>query len=150
MAPLVVITRSDLRDQLAGVLPDVVLVVNPAPDRGQLSSLLAGLEVLGSIEAALVTLVDLPLIQTTTVTSLLNAWHETHAALVRPVLQGHHGHPVIFGAPLLEALRSADLELGAKPVVHRFLAAAVSVPVTDRGTLEDIDTPDSYERLTSR
>lgn len=150
VAPIVVITRSDLRDQLARVLPDVVLVVNSSPDKGQLSSLLAGLDALASLEAALVTLVDLPLIQTTTVTSLLTAWHETHAPLVRPVHQGRHGHPVIFGAPLLDALRSADLELGAKPVVHRFLGDAVSVPVNDRGTLDDIDTPESFDRLTPR
>jgi molybdenum cofactor cytidylyltransferase len=148
VAPIVVITRSDLRDQLAGVLTDVVLVVNSSPDRGQLSSLLAGLDALGSLEAALVTLVDLPLIQTATVASLLAAWHATHAPLVRPLHQGRHGHPVIFGAALLDALRLADADLGAKPVVHRFLADAVSVPVDDRGTVEDIDTPEAYDCLT--
>ena len=150
VTPVVVITRPDLRDQLAGVLADVVLVVNPSPDRGQLSSLLAGLDALGSPEAALVALVDLPLVQPATVASLLAAWHETHAPLVRPLHQGRqHGHPVIFGAPLLAALRSADVDLGAKPVVHRFLADAVSVPVDDRGTVEDFDTPEAYDRLTS-
>jgi molybdenum cofactor cytidylyltransferase len=150
VAPIVVVTRSELRDQLARVLADVMLVVNPGPDRGQLSSLLAGLDALDNPEAALVTLVDLPLVQTATVASLLAAWHETHAPLVRPLPQGRHpGHPVIFGALLLEALRSADLDLGAKPVVHRFLADAVSVPVDDRGTLEDFDTPEAYDRLTT-
>jgi CTP:molybdopterin cytidylyltransferase MocA len=148
VAPIVVITRLDLRDQLAGVLPDVRLVVNPSPDGGQLSSLLAGLDALGSPEAALVTLVDLPLVQIATVASLLGAWHETRAPLVRPVHQGRHGHPVIFGASLLDALRSADVDLGARPVVHRFIAEAVSVPVDDRGTVQDFDTPESYDRLT--
>ena len=33
--------------------------------------------------------------------------------------------------------------LGAKPVVHRFLADAVSVPVDDPATVEDIDTPEA-------
>ena len=79
--------------------------------------------------------------------ALLAAWHQTHAPLVRPVYRGRHGHPVIFGAPLLDALRSADVELGAKPVVHRFLADAVSVPVDDPATVDDIDTPEAYERL---
>jgi CTP:molybdopterin cytidylyltransferase MocA len=55
---------------------------------------------------------------------------------------------VIFGAPLLDALRLGDPGLGAKPVVHRFLADAVSVPVDDGDTVEDIDTPESYDRLT--
>ncbi|MBK5298056.1 MAG: nucleotidyltransferase family protein [Vicinamibacteria bacterium] len=147
VAPLVVVTRAELLDELAGVLPGVALVVNPDPDRGQLSSLLAGLDALGTRDAALVTLVDLPLFQQSTVVSLLTAWHQTHAPLVRPLHQGRHGHPVIFGALLLDALRSADVDLGAKPVVYRFLADAVSVQVDDRGTVEDIDTPEAYDRL---
>ncbi len=147
VAPIVVVTRVELRDHLSDVLPGVALVVNPDPDRGQLWSLLAGLDALGTPDAALVTLVDLPLFQPSTVASLLTAWHQTRAPLVRPLYQGRHGHPVIFGAPLLEALRSADVDLGAKPVVYRFLADAVSVPVDDRGTVEDIDTPEAYNRL---
>lgn len=147
VSPLVLVTRAELRDQLAAVLPGVALVVNPDPDRGQLSSLLAGLEALGAPDAALVTLVDLPLFRPSTVTSLLTAWHQTHAPLVRPLHQGRHGHPAIFGAPLLEALRAADVQLGAKPVVHRFLSEAVSVSVDDCGTVDDIDTPEAYDRL---
>ena len=77
------------------------------------------------------TLVDLPLVRASTVASLLATWHQTHAPLVRPLYQGRHGHPVIFGAPVLDALRSADVGEGAKPVVHRFLSDAVSVPVDD-------------------
>jgi len=147
VSPIVVVTRAELLDSLADVLPGIALAVNRDPDRGQLSSLLAGLERLGAPEAALVTLVDLPLVHASTVISLLATWHQTRAPLVRPLCQGRHGHPVIFGAPLLDALRSADVDVGAKPVVHRFLADAVSVPVDDPATVEDIDTPEAYDRL---
>lgn len=149
VSPIVVVTRATLLGDMANVLPDITLVVNPEPDRGQLSSLLTGLDALGPRDAVLVTLVDLPLFRPSTVASLLSAWHRTHAPLVRPVHQGRHGHPVIFGAPLLDALRSANVELGAKPVMHRFLAEAVDVSVDDRGTVEDIDTPEAYARLES-
>ena len=67
-----------------------------------------------------------------------------------PPFRARHGHPVIFGLPLLDALRSADVVSGAKPVVHRFLADAVSVPVDDPAIVEDIDTPEEYERLGRR
>ena len=147
VSPLAVVTRAELVGDLTGVLPGINLVVNPDPDRGQLSSLQTGLEALGPRDAALVTLVDLPRFRPSTVASLLTAWHETHAPLVRPAHQGRHGHPVIFGAPLIDALRAANVELGAKPVVHRFLADAISVPVDDPGTVDDIDTPEAYERL---
>lgn len=148
VSPIVVVTRADLRDALAAGLPGIRLVVNPDPDRGQLSSLLAGLDVLGPCDAVLVTLVDLPLFQSSTVTSLLARWRDTRAPLVRPVHEGRNGHPAIFGRALLDALRVADIAAGAKPVMDRFLANAVSVPVDDPGTVEDIDTPDAYDRLT--
>jgi molybdenum cofactor cytidylyltransferase len=147
ISPIVVVTRAELLDSLALVLPAAELIVNPDPDRGQLSTLLTGLEALDAPAAALMTLVDLPLVHVTTVEALLATWHQTHAPLVRPVCRGRHGHPVIFGAPLLDALRSADVGAGAKPVVHRFLADSVTVPVDDPATIEDIDTPGEYERL---
>ncbi len=147
VSPIVVVTRAELLDSLAGVLSGTELVLNRHPERGQLSSLLAGLEALDAPEAAMMTLVDLPLVRASTVAALLATWHQTHAPLVRPLCGGRHGHPVIFGAPVLDALRSADVGEGAKPVVHRFLSNAVSVPVDDPATIEDIDTPEQYHRL---
>lgn len=150
VSPIVVVTRAALLGDLVNVLPGIMLVVNPEPDRGQLSSLLTGLGALGPREAVVMTLVDLPQFRSSTVASLLSAWHRTHAPLVRPVYQGRHGHPVIFGAPLVDALCVANVELGAKPVIRHFLAEAVDVPVDDRGTVEDIDTPEEFDRLESR
>ena len=147
VSPLVVVTRAELAGPIAAVLPGIALVVNPDPDRGQLSSLLLGLDALGTHDAVLVTLVDLPRFRPGTVAALLGAWRRTHAPLVRPVHDGRHGHPAIFGATLLHALRSADVSLGAKPVIQRFAAEAIGVPVDDPGTVDDIDTPEAYERL---
>ena len=94
VSPVVVVTRAELLDSLAAVVPGAELVANDDPDRGQLSSLLAGLETLGAPQAVLMTLVDLPLVHTSTVASLLASWHRTHAPLVRPSYQARHGHPV--------------------------------------------------------
>jgi len=147
VSPIVVVTRAELASPVAAVVPGTALVVNPDPDRGQLSSLLLGLDALGARDAVLVTLVDLPRFRLDTVAALIETWHRTHAPLVRPVHDGRHGHPAIFGAPLLHALHSADVALGAKPVIQRFAAEAVGVPVDDPGTVDDIDTPEAYERL---
>jgi molybdenum cofactor cytidylyltransferase len=146
VSPLVV-TRAELVESIKAVLPGTTLVVNPEPDRGQLSSLLLGLDALGPRDAVLVTLVDLPRFRPTTVAALISTWHRTHAPLVRPVHEGRHGHPAIFGEPLLRALRSADVSLGAKPVIQRFSAEAIEVAVDDPGTVDDIDTPEAYKRL---
>lgn len=145
--PVVLVTRASLAGALSEALPGVRVVVNPDPDRGQLSSLLAGLAALDAPDAVLMTLVDVPLVRPETVRAIVQAWHATHAPLVRPLHAGRHGHPVVFGAALLEALRSADPAHGAKPIVHRFVPVSVDVAVDDAGVLEDVDTPEAYARL---
>lgn len=145
--PIVLVTRAELAGALRTAAPGSTVVVNTDPDRGQLSSLLAGLAALDAPEAVLMTLVDVPLVRPETVRAIVDAWHRTHAPLVRPVHAGRHGHPVIFGAALLDALRHADLSLGARPVVRHFAPASVDVDVDDAGTIEDVDTPEAYARL---
>src|SRR4051794_40841033 len=56
-------------------LPETVqYVVNPEPDRGQLSSLQCGLAAVRKAPAILVTLVDVPLAGRTVVRALIDAW----------------------------------------------------------------------------
>ncbi len=127
----------------------VRVILNPDPDRGQLSSLLLGLDAADGqdTDAVLVTLVDVPTVSAATVRAIVAAWHRTHAPVVRPVSGTRHGHPVIFGREAFEKLRGADLSEGAKPVVRAFGARMCEVRVDDAGAFEDADTPDEYERL---
>lgn len=146
--PVVIVTRAELAGAIRAAAPHAGVVVNPHPERGQLSSLLAGLETLGEeVEGVLVALVDVPSVRRETVARLLEAWRRSRAPLVRPACGGRYGHPVIFGVPLLEALRGADLDEGARPVVRRFTPQAVTVEVDDPAVLLDVDTPSEYERL---
>ncbi len=145
--PVVVVGRPELEAPLGTLLPTTSVVINRAPERGQLSSLLAGLEALGRPAAALVTLVDLPLVRVDTVTALLDAFTCEGVPLVRPVTGGRRGHPIIVGGPIIDALATADLSAGAKPVIQAFSGLATDVAVDDPGTLEDVDTPEDYARL---
>ena len=145
--PVVIVSRPDLEQAIAAAIPGARLAVNAHPDRGQLSSLLVGLDALAPCEAAMMTLVDLPLVRVETVRSIVDAWRLTRAPLVRPVHNGRHGHPVIFGTSLLSALRQADASGGARPVVHAFAPEGVDVPVDDAGTVYDVDTPEEYGRM---
>ncbi len=124
-------------------------VLNPDPDRGQLSSLLIGLDAIDrpEVEAALITLVDVPLVSRATVQAVVEAWQRTHAPVVRPVAGDRHGHPVIFAREAFDLLRRADLATGPKPVVRGFGPRVYEVPVDDAGAFEDVDTPEEYERL---
>ncbi len=121
---------------------------NPDPSRGQLSSLLVGLDaaVTAGVRAALVTLIDVPFVAAPTVQAVMSAYEATGARIVRPARGTEHGHPVIFDASLFPELRRADPAGGAKTVVHAHAAEIVHVELQDDGAFADIDTREDYER----
>lgn len=141
---------------LSGASPDARIVLNPDPSRGQLSSLLCGLEAVDQpdVSAMLLTLVDIPLVEPGTVRALLDAYSRTRAPVVRPVRADpavgeaprRHGHPVILDRALFDPLRAADPAEGAKPVIRACESRAVAVPVAGPGAFVDIDTPEAYQR----
>lgn len=129
--------------------PRARVIEHPGWEQGQLSSLLAGLDAIDHplIEAALVTLVDVPLVRSSTVAAVIEAWRRTRAPIVRPANGDRHGHPVIFDRSIFADLRSADPNAGAKAVFALHRDRIVNVEVQDAGAFEDIDTPEDYQRL---
>ena len=124
-------------------------VGNPRHELGQLSSLLAGLNVADrpGVTGVLVTPVDAPRIAAGSVAALVQAFRESGAPVVRPVHEGRHGHPVIFSRAVFDALRSADFSVGAKAVVRAQGDRVMNVEIADPAVLDDIDTPADYENM---
>jgi len=122
-------------------------IVNTDPTRGQLSSLVTGLAAVDHprVVAALVTLVDVPLVSAAAVTALLARVPRSSCPILRATCGGRHGHPVIFKRELFDALRTADPSAGAKAVLRAH--AIEDVDVGDPGVIEDVDTPDDYRRV---
>jgi molybdenum cofactor cytidylyltransferase len=124
------------------------IVVNRNYDRGQLSSIVAGLAIVDrpGVAAALITLVDVPFVSAATVRTVLECYRRTHAPVVRPTSGTRHGHPLLIDRRLFDELRSADPASGAKPVVRAHASAAGDVPIADEGAYIDIDTEDEYRK----
>lgn len=120
---------------------------NAAYEQGQLSSLLAGLAVVDrpGVEAALVTLVDVPFVSVATVRAVVERYQETHAMVVRPTRGADHGHPLLIRRELFDVIRRADPTLGAKPLVRAYATGEGDVAIEDRGAFTDIDTEPEYE-----
>jgi molybdenum cofactor cytidylyltransferase len=125
------------------------IVRNPDPSRGQLSSLLAGMDAVTNprSEAVMMTLVDVPLVRVSTVIAVIDAWRGSRAPIVRPAIGDRHGHPVIFDAVVFDEIRRAPLDAGAKAVVRAHESEIVNVPVDDEGCVRDVDTPEDYDAL---
>jgi molybdenum cofactor cytidylyltransferase len=127
----------------------VRMVVNPAYESGQLSSLLAGLSAIDGpdVRAMLMTLVDVPAASASTIRRVVERYVETNAPIVRPVRGDEHGHPVLIDRRLFDELRRADPAVGAKPVIRAHVSPAGDVAVEDEGAFLDVDTPADYQRL---
>jgi molybdenum cofactor cytidylyltransferase len=126
-------------------------VVNAGYDRGQLSSLVAGLGAIDrpGVRAILMTLVDVPLFSASTVKAVVDRYRETGVPIVRPTSGTLHGHPMLIDRSLFAALRAADPAAGAKPIVRAHATPAGDLPIADEGAFLDIDTAEDYARVIS-
>lgn len=145
--PAVVVIRPAAGDIAAEILrAGATPVVNPAPDEGQLSSLLTGLTAIEDVApAVLVTLVDAPSIGPAAIASLLARVAASDAPILRATYRGRHGHPVVFRRSVFGALRGADPDMGAKAVLRAHTVE--DVDIDDPGVVDDIDTPEDYARV---
>jgi molybdenum cofactor cytidylyltransferase len=130
------------------------LIVNPDPDRGQFSSLKAGLqEVLSrGRDAAMITLVDRPPVRTGTIQTLEAAFEQAllhRKWAVVPEYQGKHGHPILAGREMMEAFLRAPDTSNAREVMHANQAMVEYIPVADPLIAIDVDTPEQYAALSA-
>ena len=136
-------------ESLVGLDLPVRVVMNPAYESGQLSSVLAGLRAIDrpGVNAMLFTLVDVPFGSSDTARAVLARYHETGAPIVRPVSRGRHGHPIVVDRSIFPLLRSADPGLGMKAIVRAHVSTSGDVEVDDEGAFIDVDTPEDYAKL---
>ncbi|MDX2151828.1 MAG: nucleotidyltransferase family protein [Bryobacteraceae bacterium] len=125
---------------------EAVVVVNPGPERGQLSSLQVGIRALpAETEAAVFTPVDYPDVRAETVARLVRAVADTPVAI--PEFEGRHGHPVAVRRQVLDEILALPVDAQARDVIRRYRSETRFVECGDPGTVNDIDWPADYERL---
>jgi molybdenum cofactor cytidylyltransferase len=128
--------------------PGVRAVVNTEPQRGMLSSILAGLAALDSegmaADPLLVCPADLPALRAGTVARLL-AVHRAAGGVVVPRQGNRRGHPLLISpgwqARIPELARH---EGGLRRLLELAAGAVRQVEVDDPGCVRDVDTPEDY------
>jgi molybdenum cofactor cytidylyltransferase len=134
------------------------VVINSDYQRGQTSSLQAGLRALESpdfeapveakVEAIILCLVDHPNVSPPTVRKLIASFEPPKSSVVIPTFQGRRGHPVLIGRALFAELRNLSPDQGANGVIQKHRDATQFVEVSDPGVLTDVDDPEAYRLLT--
>ena len=123
----------------------VVTVINPAPERGMFSSILAGMSELNEDESALILPADMPFVQPVTVARVL-ADHQTTGEAVVAAYRERRGHPLLLPVRAWRAVcahahaPSLKAALAAVGIEPRF------IDVDDPGVVQDVDERGDLER----
>lgn len=142
-APIVVVTGAQaIAEPLAATVVD-----NPSWPLGQLSSLQRGLAALADPSGVLVLTVDRPHLRPTTIVALVAAFRAEPECVWQPEHAGRRGHPLIWPAALLPALRVLPPDGDPRPLLREHAALRRGLPVDDPATLDNLDRPEDLARL---
>lgn len=152
LAGLVVVLGAEAaaaRAALVGLGGAVQTVQCDAYAEGQAASLRCGLSALpAAATAAVVLLVDQPLVGPAVVDRLIAAFEADPAALaVVPRHGGRRGNPALVAARLFDELRALEGDVGARGLLERHAAAVCWLDLDDPAVVLDADTPEAFERL---
>lgn len=144
-APIVVVTGAQaIAEPLAATL-----VHNATWPMGQLSSLQRGLAAIatGEPSGVLVLTVDRPHLRPTTIAALVAAFCAAPGCIWQPEHAGQRGHPLIWPATLLPALRALPPGGDPRPLLREHASSRRSLAVDDPATLDNLDRPEDLARL---
>jgi len=146
--PIVIVVGRD-GPQIQQALPGraVSFVENPDPEADMLSSVRCGLRALpASCEAVLVALGDQPGITHELVDDLIHAFRRTGRGIVVPAHEDRRGHPLLFAARFREELLTRYEGVGLRGLLEAHPDEILPVAVATARVLEDLDTPEDYQR----
>jgi len=116
---------------------------------GMGTSLAAGISSLpDSCEQCLISLGDMPFVQTATIQTLQNAAVQiSEADIFVPLFKGKRGNPVLWRKNQFEKLKQIKGDQGGRSVMRSQENLVCEVPVDDPGVLIDLDTPEALAQF---
>ena len=114
------------------------VVVNEQAHCGMGSSIACGVRASQAAAGWLITLADMPYINTETITQLGNSIKDG-AAIVAPVYDKQRGHPVGFNQHYKDELLALSDDVGARHIIAGHQNQLELIPTSDVGVITDID-----------
>ena len=132
----------------AAKLDPSLVVLNPKWEKGQLSSICAGIRSLDGIDTEGIVLcpVDHPLVSARLVSELVERFYQEKKKIVLPTYKGRRGHPAIFSSALFGELLAAPTDMGARTVVWAHAHDVLEVPTEEEGVVLNLNDPDMLKR----
>jgi molybdenum cofactor cytidylyltransferase len=144
--PVIVVTGHE-RERVEAVLKGlpVQFVHNPDFAVGLGGSVRTGIAAVpAAADGAIVCLGDMPQVDASLIDRLIAAFAPEQGALaVMPTIDGQRGNPVLWSRRFFPDLMAIEGDVGARNLINRYGEAVVEVPVTGKGALVDVDTPEA-------
>lgn len=142
--------RVELEKALAN--ENVTIAYNPDYEEGMFTSIQAGLkkaESLGDFDAYLLFLVDVPLISSDLIFSILLAAKDIDGLdeFTVPCYEGKKGHPLIIPKRYIREILEHDGTNGLKGVTSKYDDRMTRLDVDDEAVVLDMDNPEDYEEI---
>lgn len=91
---------------------------------------------------------DHPTLEVSVLRALLAAWKSTpEKSIVVPTWQGCRGHPTLLSWKHVRGIRALPEGEGVNVYLRSQMKETIELPVDSASVVEDLDTPEDYERL---
>ena len=144
--PVIVVTGHE-RERVEAALKGlpVQFVHNPDFATGLGGSVRTGITAVpAAADGAIVCLGDMPQVDAALIDRLIAGFAPEQGALaVVPTIDGQRGNPVLWSRRFFPDLMAIEGDVGARNLINRYGEAVVEVPVTGKGALVDVDTPEA-------
>jgi molybdenum cofactor cytidylyltransferase len=150
LGEVVCVTREleSARSQLKLSNERLVWLTNHAADRGQSTSVIAGLWATHpNSDGAMFLVGDQPLISTELINALIEKFTEESAWIVAPTFKQQPRNPVIFHRNLFPELLQLTGDRGGRTLINKHKNNSVLVEWNDEIPFLDLDGHEDYERL---
>ena len=139
---------ASVRRQVALVHERLFWLVNYGADRGQSSSVIAGLWATDpKSRGALFLVGDQPMIRRELIDSLIGRFRNTSALIVAPTYAGQTKNPALFRRELFPELLQLTGDRGGRVLIEKHIDKTELLEWHEEAPFVDIDVREDYERL---
>jgi len=137
----------------SGKFPDpksIRILRNPAPERGQQSSVHLALEAIDrDCDQILIALADQPLINAKDMIELIDAFanRDIGKEILYPIVDGQRGHPVLLSGPALTLYLAQAGKMSCRQFIDSTPERVIQWPTNNRHYIIDVDTPEDLNKL---
>jgi len=146
---VVLVTHSQLRDQIGELPPDLRVAINDDPGSAMIDSVRVGLDAAGPCDGYLVCPADAAGISPDDVRRCADAFGESPDHIIVAGHGGRRGHPMIFPHALADVVRSRECDAGLNALA-RNRPELVRVIPCGASALANVNTPEDYDHLGAR